>query len=66
MQTQGEPRRTFEEFLLQLRFSYFYFHGFIHLFRVTAPVIGIVFDRSWKERIDKRCFSQPWLTGDLG
>ena len=37
-------QNTFEEFFLQLCFSDLYFNCFIHLLRVAAPVVGIVFD----------------------
>lgn len=56
---------TFEEFLLEFRFSDLNLNSLVDLLCMTTSMIGVILDGGREQRIDEGSFSKPRLSGDL-
>lgn len=65
MTPKKDPLTTFEELLLQLSLGDFDLHRAVNLLLVTALVVGVVFDSSRKQGVDKGSLSQSRLSSNL-
>ena len=56
---------TFEKLFFELCFCDLNLYCFVDLLIMTLRMIGIVFDRSWKKRVDERSLAQTRLASNL-